>query len=343
MTNKSSLCVLLMVLCILVGFTFVFRDVMFPFIFGTFLAYSFVPLVDRFCINIPRSVLSASITLTFICVFVFLFLFIAPHLERQLISLMSMIPIYSAKIVVMVNNILSELEMQQLDSSIFQRILVDKVDVLASVILNLLSYTNVITNFFSCLIIVPVTMFYLLKDWDRFVGAMLYCVPKKYSQHITQLWWNIRGCLWRFFKGQSSAAIILAIYYSTSLFVLALPDWGLIGVLTGIMSFVPFVGAVCCGITAFLVGLFSGFSFFKLGVIVAIYTVGPLLESYVITPRFVGGEVGLHPLWILFAFFAGIQIYGILGIAIAIPCAAVIAETVKYVAKTIRSNIYFKV
>lgn len=343
MVNRSSLCIVLVILSIVIGFPFVFRDVMFPFVFGAFLAYSFVPIVDRFCVNIPRRVLSALITLTFICIFVFLFLFIAPHLEKQLIELVRTIPKNSAKIIGVTNKILSEFGINQLDSSILQRILVNKVDVLIGIILNLLSYSNVITNFFSCLIIVPVTMFYMLKDWDRFVDAMLYCIPMQYSKHIIRLGQNIRSCLWKFFKGQSSAAIILAVYYSLCLFALSLNKWGVLGVLTGVMSFIPFVGAVCCGITAFCVGVFTGFSFCKLVIIVAIYTVGPLLESYFITPRFVGNEVGLHPLWILFAFFAGVQIYGIIGVAIAIPCAAVIAETIRYIAKIIRRDISFKV
>lgn len=323
-------------------FLYAFSNIVFPFMFGAFLAYIFAPIVDKFETHCPRGVTSSIITILFVCFFVFLIISIAPKIETNISELISLLPNYSEQLINSVNSIFDELNLERLDASNIQGFIGRNVDVIISFILKVFSHGNAITGFFSCLIVIPVTMFYLMRDWNKLVSTIMHCIPYRFANTIDELSHRIRHCLWRFFRGQMCAASILAIYYSITLVSLSISHGIILGIITGLMSFIPFIGAICCGITAFIIGALSGFTVTKLIVIAVIYTVGPLIESYILTPRFVGGEVGLHPLWILFAFFAGIQIYGIIGVAIAIPCAAVIAEIMRYFVHWARNSTFFK-
>lgn len=323
-------------------FLYAFSSIVFPFLFGALLAYIFAPIVDKFEKHCPRTIISIIITLMFICFFAFLVISITPKIEAKISDLISLLPHYSEQLFRSINLILTELNLEQIDISSIQSIIIKNVDIIINFILKIFAHGDAITSFFSCLIVIPVTMFYLMRDWRKLVFTIMSNIPYRFVGVVEELSSRVRHCLWHFFRGQLCAAIILAAYYSTALVSLSLNHAVMLGVVTGLMSFVPFIGAVCCGITAFTIGVINEFSVTKLAIIAAIYTIGPLLESYVITPRFVGEKVGLHPLWILFAFFAGIQLYGIIGVAVAIPCASVIAEITRYIVQRAKRSMFFK-
>lgn len=327
------------IICLLL---YIFSDVVFPFITGAVIAYAFVPLVDRLSLKFSRTAVSACITLTFVCLFIFSVIAIAPRVEQELVSFINQIPYHSARIVGALNAILQELELHQVDAISIRNLVSNNLDIIIRLILNIFSHGNAITGFFSCLIVIPVTMFYLMKDWDGLTEAIFNNIPLRYRSAFSDLADMIRKRLWCFFRSQICVSIILALYYSVSLYSISLPNAFLMGIVTGFMSFIPFVGAVACGVTSFIIGAIHDFSITKLIVIAVIYTFGPLLESYVLTPRFVGEKIGLHPLWILFAFFAGIQMYGIIGVAIAIPCASIIGEVVRFYMIKFRASAFFK-
>lgn len=342
MTRSNSL-ILLIFFSVIVAFLYIFKETVFPFISGILIAYAFSPVIDKVENKINRTVSSAIITLSFVSIFIFLLISIIPKIEKEIFGLMREFPIYSKKVLSAVNLLLERFGFQQYDTLEIQKLLMDKMDIIIGFLMKIFSHGNAITGFFSNMVIIPVTMFYMMRDWPKLVGCVFNCIPNTYRPILHDLSDRIRMCLWRFFQGQMCVAFILACYYSVCLSALSFSNAILLGTITGCMSFIPFIGAVLCGITAFLIGALNGFTITKLSIVAFVYTVGPLLESYVLTPRFVGGEVGLHPLWVLFAFFAGIQVYGIIGVAIAIPCASVLAEISKFAINMFRKQTCFKV
>ena len=342
MTRSDSF-ILLIFCSVIVAFLYIFRETVFPFIAGISMAYAFSPLIDKLESKVNRSVSSSIITLSFVSIFIFLLISILPKIEREILGLIREFPVYSKKILGIMSELSEKLGFKEYDSNAIQSLIVSKMDVIISFLMKIFSHSDAITGFFSNMVIIPVTMFYMMRDWPKLISCIFNCIPNTYRPIFNDLSERIRTCLWRFFRGQICVAIILACYYSVCLSALSFSSAIILGTITGFMSFIPFIGAVLCGITAFLIGALNGFTIAKLSIIAFIYTVGPLLESYVLTPRFVGGEVGLHPLWVLFAFFAGIQIYGIIGVAIAIPCASVLAEISRFVINRFRKQACFKV
>lgn len=342
MTKHNSYTFLAALLIFLFFFLSIFHEITFPFIVGLAIAYTFAPLVDKAQYMLSRALVSAIITLSIVSMFILFIFTCAPKIENQVQVIIKNAYNYSDSIVSFCNNMLESLHLQPIDMVSLQNFFVRKIDLIISFIMKIFAKTGAITSFFSYMIIIPVSMFYFMKDWNRFTSTVRSCIPTNLRTAYDELSDRIRSCLCRFCKGQLCVALCLAIYYSIGLSILRLDNAVVLGYTTGLMSFIPFVGAVICGIIAFIIGILSDFSVVKLAAIACIYTIGPLLESYVFMPRFVGEEVGLHPLWVLFSFFAGIHLFGIVGVAIALPSAAVLSEICKFAFQEVRKKSFFK-
>jgi len=132
----------------------------------------------------------------------------------------------------------------------------------------------------------------------------------------------IRKSLFSFIHAQCYVVAILSVYYAGVLFVLGIPNSLFLGILSGTFSFIPFIGALLAGFLIIFVSI-PYFSLTTLCVFIIAYFIGQIFEGYILSPKFVGTGTGLHPLWILFSFFAGYQLLGVIGVLIAIPVIAI--------------------
>jgi predicted PurR-regulated permease PerM len=179
-----------------------------------------------------------------------------------------------------------------------------------------------IVGLFVTLLLTPVAMFYLLLDWPSLLERIDNAIPRPWHGKATSIVRDVDGVLAQFLRGQILVMAALALYYSVALWIAGLPSAAAIGILTGFLIFVPYVGFATGFALALLV---AALQFQGLGPIVAVLIVfglGQLLESFLLTPFLVGERIGLHPLAVIFALMAFGQLFGFFGILLALPASA---------------------
>jgi predicted PurR-regulated permease PerM len=190
-------------------------------------------------------------------------------------------------------------------------------------LLTLQAGLNVLVTLLGWLVLVPVVLFFLLKDWARIFSKALLLVPAQHQHAVSETGCSIHQTLQAYLKGQALVMLALAVYYATALFIGGLQSWLSIGILTGLLVFIPYIG-FAIGLTIAMVSATLELGFFPgLLTIAVVYGLGQLLESFYLTPKLIGHRIGLHPLAVIFAlmFFGGL--FGLLGVLLALPMAAV--------------------
>ena len=185
-------------------------------------------------------------------------------------------------------------------------------------------------GFLANLVLIPVVTFYLLRDWDVLVARIHDLLPRYYEAKITEIARESDAVLGEFLRGQLTVMFALGVIYAVGLSLLGLDFGMLIGMLAGIVSFVPYLGVIV-GIG--LAGVAAMVQFqdlpHVLGVF-AVFGVGQLLEGFVLTPKLVGDKIGLHPVAVIFAVMAGGQLFGVVGVLLALPVAAVLVVLLRH-------------
>jgi predicted PurR-regulated permease PerM len=182
------------------------------------------------------------------------------------------------------------------------------------------------------LLLVPVVMFYLLQEWPRFVAAMKRTLPRPWLPRTLKIAEEIDGVLAQFCRGQLSVMLLLAGYYSFGLWLAGI-DFALpVGVLTGLLIFIPYAGFLGGLMLAVLTALLQGGGWDPLIGVAVVYGIGQLLESFALTPYLVGERIGLHPLAVIFALMAFGQLFGFVGVLVALPVSATLLVGVRKLA-----------
>ncbi|HSJ48112.1 MAG TPA: AI-2E family transporter [Gammaproteobacteria bacterium] len=180
------------------------------------------------------------------------------------------------------------------------------------------------------LVLIPVVAFYLLRDWQGLVGRIDQMLPRDWAPTIRQLAGESDTVLGAFLRGQLMVMLALGLIYTLGLWILGLELALLIGLLAGLVSFVPYLGFTIGVLAALLAGWFQFQEFMPLLWVVVVFGVGQLLESVVLTPKLVGDCIGLHPVAVIFAVMAGGQLFGFVGVLLALPVASVVMVLLRY-------------
>ena len=333
MSRRERLLFWLLLLGLMVFALAALSEVMLPFVAGMAIAYFLDPLVDRFeNLGLGRA-LSTSIVLAlfFIAVIGMLFL-IAPVLQSQIAKLVVAAPVYIDKIRALLAPVVTEI-VTLVGSDPFAELpsVAGKLARIASdVVGKLVSGGIAIANLLSLLFITPVVAFYLLRDWDRMVATIDGWLPKAQAATIRAQVRAVDQTLAGFVRGQGTVCLCLGGFYAITLSFAGL-DFGLvIGIFSGLISFIPFVGALLGGVISIGLALLQFDEMSQVGIVFAVFVVGQILEGNFLTPRLVGGAVGLHPVWIIFALLAGGALFGFLGVLVAVPTIAVIGVLMRF-------------
>lgn len=189
--------------------------------------------------------------------------------------------------------------------------------------------------------LVPVLTFYFLRDWDVFVGRVRELVPRPALPTVAHLASESNAVLGGFIRGQLSVMIVLGLVYGIGLRLVGLELGLLIGFVAGLVSFVPYLGAFVGVSAAVIASLVQHGDLFHLALVLGVFAVGQTLESFVLTPWLVGDRIGLHPVAVIFAIMAGGQLFGFLGVLLALPTAAVAMVVLRWLhARYRRSGLY---
>lgn len=204
---------------------------------------------------------------------------------------------------------------------------------------NLLNSTLGLINVLSLIFITPILVFYLLNDWEILVAKVRAYLPKKSAGEIEKIFAEIDVIMSGYIHGQVNVCLILGVIYGSLLSFCDLNFGFLIGFLTGIFAFIPYVGMLCGVTCATIVALFQwGFDSFHIALIAGVFTFGQILESNFLTPKLIGKKIGLHPIWVIFGLFFFGAIFGFVGVLAAVPATAICGVIIRYFALKYKKN-----
>lgn len=324
------------VIALLIGLLWLLRPILLPFVAGIVLAYFLDPVVWRLSSwRIPRWLGTALVLLCFILAVIVLGLLLVPLLRDQFIALMTALPGYietlKGRFLPSLYDFVGQLSPTDVDRlrQAAGDYAGDAVGLAAKLLKKILSEGVAVFDIIALLVITPVVAFYILRDWPKLTRAIDKLMPKQKKPFLRDALKQIDTILSGFIRGQALVCLSLGIIYSVGLTLVGLKYGATVGVIAGVLSFIPYVGSgfglACSMILAFV--QFDDIT--RIAMVFGVFLVGQILEGYVLTPKLVGDRVGLHPVWILFALFAGGALLGFVGVLIAVPVAAVIGVLVR--------------
>ncbi|MGE4611773.1 MAG: AI-2E family transporter [Paracoccaceae bacterium] len=309
------------------AFLWLVSDAIAPFILGAALAYLLDPLADKLeSWGFSRTWATVLISFVFLIVVVLAVVLVVPLVIEQAQALVVALPgMFTRTLEYMTVKFPTLLD----ENSAIRQALVSSQDTLQSkgvAFLNgLLSRSLALVDFLMLLIVAPVVAFYLLLDWDRMIAVLDSWLPRQHAPVIRKLSADIDRVLAGFVRGQMTVGMILGIFYATALALVGLQFGIVVGLLAGLLTFIPYVGSTVGG------GMSIGIALFQfwddpiwIGVVAVIFICGQMVEGNFLTPKLVGGSVGLHPVWLMFALYAFGSLLGFAGLLIAVPASACI-------------------
>ena len=205
----------------------------------------------------------------------------------------------------------------------------------------ILSRGLALINLLSLLFITPIVAFYLLRDWDDLVSRIKSLLPLHHSDTIREQLRLIDRKLAGFVRGQATVSAILGAYYAAALSIAGLEFGLVVGLGAGAVSFIPYVGSMSGFIVSVGLAFIQFDSLGPVGIVAGIFIVGQIVEGNFLTPKLVGEQVGLHPVWVIFALLAGGAVLGLLGLLLALPVAAVVSVLVAFGLEKYRGSVLY--
>ncbi|MBK1664130.1 AI-2E family transporter [Rhodospirillum rubrum] len=316
---------------------FLLRSVLLPFVAGLAVAYFLDPLADRLeKWGTSRLWAVIWITLGFVLVMVLALLVLLPLINGQIADFVTNMPEYARSLVgkgrALLDNLVDVLgpdRMSDVTSSL-EAAAGEATKWLGGLVNRVISGGAALINLMSVLVITPVIAFYMLRDWDVMVASIDRWLPRPYAPVIRAQMAEIDRTIAGFVRGQASVCLALGSFYAIGLTIGGL-DLGLIvGMISGILSFIPYVGTITGFVVSMGLALAQFDSWIDTAIIAGIFVIGQMIEGNYLTPKLVGDRIGLHPVWVIFALLAGGGLFGFLGVLLAVPLAAVIGVLVRF-------------
>ncbi|UWQ30013.1 AI-2E family transporter [Leisingera sp. M527] len=318
--------------------------VLMPFILGAAIAYMIDPIADRLeSWGMSRTAATAAITAGALMVFLLLLVVVVPTLVSQMIDLAQVLPQLlrdaRAFAIEQFPSVFEEnSRIHQALTAFLQTLQSRAVEVLQSVAGSAVSLLNVVV----LLVIVPVVAVYLLLDWDRMVARIDELLPRDHQPVIRRIAGEIDAVLASFIRGMGTVCLILGTYYAVALMLVGL-NFGLaVGFIAGLVTFIPYLGALIGGALAIGLALFQFWGdWVSIGLVGIIFAIGQVAEGNFLTPKLVGSSVGLHPVWLLLALSVFGALFGFVGMLVAVPVAAALGVVARFLTEQyLHSRLY---
>lgn len=314
-----------------------------PFVVAAVLAYALNPLVDRlmrtFRGKISRWVAAILVEGIFIIIIFGIFMLVLPLFIKQVPQLLRQLPSLIEQAQVWLQYQLQQHGIQvELNTQSYKAWLdsylnggADAASAAGSVLSSLKVGGNVALSILGNLMLIPLALYYLLVDWERFVAGVLELIPRAMRSATVSLAREIDSILGQYLRGQLLVMMIMALFYSIGLMLFGLNLAWSIGIFAGLAMFIPYVGFTLGAIMAILAGTVQMGFVDAMIMTAVVFGVGQIAESFVLTPRLVGERIGLHPLVVIFALLAFGQLFGFIGVLIALPASAALLVAVRRV------------
>ena len=330
------------------GLIYLLAPILMPFISAAILAYIADPLTDKLEKKMPRTLAVSVVFFVLSLVALLLLLILLPMLEKQIVLLAEKLPLYidrAQKFVVPWLKDRLGLDVSLLDINTLKHSLSaywkTARGIAASVVASLSRSGLVLAGWVANFLLMLVVTFYLLRDWDILVAKIHDLVPRKNEKTVVIFARESNEVLGAFFRGQMLVMLALAIVYTVGLKIAGLDMALLIGGLAGLVSFVPYLGFIVGIVVAGIAALMQYQDLVHLLYVAIVFMIGQMLEGMLLTPMLVGDRIGLHPVAVIFAVLAGGQLFGFVGVLLALPVAAVIAVALRHMhVRYTQSNLY---
>ena len=311
--------------------------VLMPFVAAALFAYLGDPLVDRLERWMSRPFAVTLVFVVMIIVVVIILLVLVPFIERQIGNFLAQLPTWIEWFQTRATPWLEQhfgispdvLDTQQLIGMLqahWREAGGFATTVLARVSKSGLTLVGWALN----IVMIPVVAFYLLRDWDIMVARIHALVPRSIEPVVARLSRESDEVLGAFLRGQLSVMVALGIFYGVGLWAVGLSVGPLIGMIAGLISFVPYLGAITGVVMAVIAALVQYQDWAHVALVLITFAVGQTLEGYVLVPKLVGDKIGLHPVAVIFAVLAGGELFGFLGVLLALPVASVVMVLLRY-------------
>ncbi len=320
-------------------------SVILPFLVGGALAYFLDPVADRLeRLGLSRIGATAVITLVALILVVLLVLAVIPTLVQQLTELVASAPEITRK---MQAFLMERFPSLSDETSTIRQSLAQLGEAIqskgASMAQGLISSVLGVISAAVFVLVVPVVTFYLLADWDRMVARIDGLLPRDHAPVVRQLAREIDAVLSAFVRGQLSVCVLLGLFYSVALMIAGLKFGLVVGAIAGAITFIPYVGSLVGGALAIGLALFQFWGdWVSIGIVAAIFAAGQFIEGNILTPKLVGGSVGLHPVWLLFALSAFGSLFGFAGMLVAVPLAAALGVLTRFAIAQYQESLLYK-
>jgi predicted PurR-regulated permease PerM len=339
----GSLIVLLLLLVM-------FRTILLPFVAGAALAYALDPAADWLERNgFNRLGATATVLALIGVVFVAAILLLIPLLLNQTLDFLQRLPSYITRLQEMFGSLLDTevvhflgIDADSIRASI-TGFMSRGVDLATTLLASLWTGGRAIVDVVSLLVVTPFVAFYLLRDWDEVIARVDRLLPRDHADDIRRLAREMDQKVAAFVRGQLLVGFLLGCFYASGLVLIGLNYGLLIGLASGILSFIPYLGFTVGFVLSIVIALVQFWPNWPwLLATVGVFLVGQLLEGYVLQPRLIGRSVGLHPVWLIFALFAFGLLFGFVGLLVAIPAAAAIGVLARYGVERYRASALYR-
>jgi predicted PurR-regulated permease PerM len=317
----------------------VLAPILTPFVFALMLAWLGDPLVDR----LERAGRSRNVAVTLVFTAMALIvlaglLILVPLMERQIETLVASWPHYRDWFMLTalpwVEQRLGVELTEWLDFSHISQLVRDNWDRAGGIAATVLGYLSrsgfAVIGLVANVALLPVITFFFLRDWDLLVERVASLIPRDHLDIVSRLARESSDVLSAFLRGQFLVMLVLGVMYGLGLWAVGLDLGILIGLIAGLLTFVPYLGPASGIILGVIAALVQYGDWQHVAGVLVVFGIGQVIESYVLTPKLVGDRIGLHPVAVIFAVLAGGQLFGFLGMLLALPVAAVVNVLLRY-------------
>lgn len=349
MNANRQLAIWLLIAAAFVLFVLVFETILLPFVAGMAIAYLLDPVADRFeALRVPRGLSALIVLVLFGIVMIAVLLLLVPLLQGQVAELVRRTPDYLAALQRRVLE-LAEFAKTRLPPEEVARLRAALSEQAGAafawagiMIKGLVGGGLALVNLLALIFVTPIVAFYLLRDWDRLVAQIDDLLPLAHKETIRQQARLVDVTLAGYVRGQSTVCVLLGTLYAVGLWLAGLDFGFTVGLISGLVSFIPYVGSIFGLVTSVGLALIQFDEFSRVLIVAAIFVFGQVVEGNFLTPKFVGEQVNLHPVWVIFALFAGGALAGFVGMLLALPVAAVIGVLVRFATHHYRGSALYR-
>lgn len=328
----------LILLAVIASILYLLSPVLMPFVAAALFAYLADPIVDRLeRRGVGRGLAVSLVFLVVLVAVIGIVLVLVPFIEHQISNFLVQLPIWLAWFqtratpwlqtrfgispdVLDTGKITEALQANWREAGGFAATVVGKVS----------KSGLTVVGWLLNLVLIPVVAFYLLRDWDILIARIHALIPRSIEPVVSRLARESDDVLGAFLRGQISVMVALGVFYGVGLWFAGISVGPLIGMVAGLISFVPYLGAITGVVMAVIAALVQYQDWAHVLLVLGVFVVGQTLEGYVLVPKLVGDKIGLHPVAVIFAVLAGGELFGFLGILLALPVASVVMVVLRY-------------